>query len=265
MRFSILVLLMGLAGCAGSSSSTSQTGAAGLRVADAAIANGLPSVALQMTKAMLDQNPRDTEALLRQAKASLMLGKTIDAEASYRAALSINDHLVEARLGLARIMMASDPAGAETMYQAIIAQNPKNTAALNDLGVSRDLQGRHADAQEAYHRALAIAPELASARQNLGLSLAVSGKPAEAAALLGQLAKEGDTDRRARDNLALALALTGRTSEADKVLREEMSGADATKALAGYRDLSADPAPMAATQPDSIPPADSAAQAMAPQ
>lgn len=235
-------LLIGLAGCAGSATSDGLGGAAGLRVADTALTNGAPTVALQVSATMIAANPNNTAALLRHAQASLMLGRTMDAETDYRHALEADDHLTAARLGLGKIMMGSDPAAAEKLYQAVLAQEPRNTQALNDLGVARDLQGHHAEAQLAYRQALAIAPELASARENLGLSLAISGKPAEGVQLLGQLAQEGDTDRRARDDLAVALTLTGRTDEADKVLREELSAADASQALAGYEDLAPQPA-----------------------
>jgi Flp pilus assembly protein TadD len=110
---------------------------------------------------------------------------------------------------------------------------------MNDLGVARDMQAHHAQAQEAYRKALAISPDLASARQNLGLSLALSGKADEGATLIGQVVKDGNADRRARDNLALALAVSGHAGEADKMLREELSPRDASAALAGYRAVSA--------------------------
>jgi Flp pilus assembly protein TadD len=239
MRYSILMLLIGLAGCAGSVSGEGRGGAAGLQVADTALSNGVPSMALQVSASMLATNPNDTAALLRHARANLMLGKTADAESDYRHALQINPNLSEAGMELGKIALPSNPQAAEKLFAAIVKHDPTNLKALNDLGVARDLQGHHADAQTAYRQALAINPTLTSAQQNLGLSLAISGKAAEGVNLLDKLTGQGDDNRRARDDLAVALALNGRTGEADKVLREELSDTDASRALAGYRDLAA--------------------------
>ncbi|MCW3475821.1 tetratricopeptide repeat protein [Limobrevibacterium gyesilva] len=242
-RLSIVVLLIGLAGCGATASQSGSGTAPGLRIADAAIASGTPAVALQALEGMLATNPRNTDALLRHARANMMLGNSSAAEASYRRALAVDGRLTEAQVGLGRILLASNAAQAEKLFEQALARDAKNPAILNNLGVARDLQGRHAQAQDAYLQALALAPDLTSARTNLGLSLSVSGKPEEGATMLGQLARDGNADRRARDNLALALALSGRTGEADKVLREEMSAADASRALAGYRALADNPAP----------------------
>ena len=238
MRCSILMLLIGLAGCSASSGSMEgRGGAAGLQVADTALSNNIPAMALQVTTSMLATNPRDTGALLRHAKANLMLGDKAAAQSDYRTLLQIDPSQSEANFGLAKIVLATDPHAAETMFAAIVSQEPANFKALNDLGVARDMQGRHAEAQTAYRQALAISPGMNSAQQNLGLSLALSGNSAEGVDLLGKLARQGNTNRQARDDLAVALTLNGRTDEANKVLREEMSGADADRAQAGYRDL----------------------------
>lgn len=242
MQFVILVLLAALAGCSGQNAQGGAAGASsGLKIADVAIASGTPAVALRAAEGVLAADPRNVQALLRQAKALMMLGDNGAAETSYRRALAIDDHLDEARLGLARIWLGSRPVQAEKVLLEVLEHDARNTAALNNLGVARDLQGKHAEAQEAYRRALQAQPDLASARENLGLSLALSGKPQEGAEMLDQLAKDGPSDRKARDNLAVALTLSGRTSEAGRVLQEELSAPDVSKALAGYRALQSAP------------------------
>ncbi len=173
----------------------------------------------------------------------MMLGNAAAAETSYRRALAIDDRLDEARLGLAKIWLGSNPVQAEKVLLEVIAHDAHNTAALNNLGVSRDLQGRHADAQEAYRQALQYQPSMTSAQENLGLSLALSGRPKEGAEMLDQLAKGGANDRRARDDLAVALTLSGRSGEAGQVLQEELSAPDVNRALAGYRALQQNPPP----------------------
>jgi Tfp pilus assembly protein PilF len=244
-RLSILLLMAGLAGC-GSQQATSgsPTGeAANLRIADAALASGTPAVALQALGGILASQPANTDALLRQARAYVMLGNTLSAESSYRRALAANDRLAEARIGLAKCVLGSNPAQAEQLFSDALARDRKNAALLNNIGIARDLQGQHERAQEAYRRALEIVPDLASARTNLGLSLSISGRPEEGAAMLGQLAGNGGSDRRTRDNFAVALALSGRSGEAGRVLQEELSAADTNRALAGFRALGDQPPP----------------------
>jgi Flp pilus assembly protein TadD len=238
MRFLMFIALATLAGCAGQASQESAGNApSAVKIADVAIASGSPSVALRALESSLAINPRDTAALLRQGQAYMMIGNTAAAETSYRRALAIDGSLDEARLGLAKIWLGSDPVQAEKVLLEVVARDPHNTAALNNLGVSRDLQGRHSEAQEAYKQALQFKPDLASAKENLGLSLALSGKPKEGVEMLDQVASGNTSDRKARDNLAVALTLTGQTGEAGQVLQEELSPPDVTKALEGYQAL----------------------------
>ena len=249
MRFLMVIVCAALAGCAGKAApESSSSGPPEMKIADAAIAAGTPAIAQRIAEGVLATDPRNTGALLRQGRAYMMLGNTAAAETSYRRALTINDRLDEARLGLAKIWLGSDPVQAEKVLLEVVSHDAHNTAALNNLGVSRDLQGRHNDAQEAYRQALLLQPGLTSAQENLGLSLALSGKAQEGAAMLDQLARAGTTDRKVRDDLAVALTLSGRTGEAGQVLQEELSAPDVTRALAGYRALQ-QPAPSQQSAP----------------
>ncbi len=253
MRILALLLIVTLAGCAGQT--PGQTAAANpdgsgspLKIADVALAQGAPTVALRAMESVLAANPRNTAALLRQAKAQMLLGDAAAAETSYQRALTIDGRLDEARLGLAKIWLRTDPVRAEKVLLEVLDHDSQDAAALNNLGVCRNLQGKHAEAQEAYRRALEAQPALASARENLGLSLALSGKPTEGAKMLDQVAQEdGPADRKARDNWAVALTLSGHTVEAGQVLQEELSKPDVSKALAGYQALQ--PTPAAAPPP----------------
>jgi Tfp pilus assembly protein PilF len=258
MRILTLLLIATLAGCAnqtpGQTAATNPNMAGSpLKVADVALENGAPQVAARAMEGMLTADPRNTAALIRLAKAQQALGNFPAAETSYQRALAIDGHLDEARLGLAKIWLKTDPLRAEKALLEVLDSDSHNTAALNNLGVARDLQGKHGEAQEAYRRALEVQPSLASARENLGLSLALSGKPQEGVQMLNQVAQEdGPTNRQARDNWAVALTLTGHTVEAGQVLQEELSKPDVSKALAGYQALqpAAAPAP-----PSTAPPA----------
>jgi Flp pilus assembly protein TadD len=239
----MFIVLAALTGCAGHATQEGAGGSSsGTKIADVAIASGTPAVALRALDAVLASDPRNTDALLREGKVYMMIGNTAAAETTYRRVLAIDGHLDEARLGLAKIWLGTNPVQAEKILLEVVARDAHNTAALNNLGVSRDLQGRHVEAQEAYKQALQAQPDLASARQNLGLSLALSGKPKEGVDMLDQLANGGTQDRKVRDDLAVALTLSGQTNQAGQVLQEELSAPDVTKAMAGYRALQSPPA-----------------------
>jgi Flp pilus assembly protein TadD len=235
-----LVVLSVLAGCAGGPAMTSASGGdSNIRIADAALTSGSPAVALQVLDAALKTDPRNAEMLERQGRANVMLGNTTAAEVSFRRAIAIDPKMPTARLGLAKIIMQKDPVLAGNMFAALVADDAKNTAALVDLGVAFDLQGKHEEAQQAYRKALSLNSSLSSAQQNLGLSLALSGHAEEGAAMLNQLAGSAGDNRKIRDNLAVALTLSGDTSEANRVLREELSAVDAARAMDAYRALQA--------------------------
>ncbi len=235
-RWLAIVLLAGMSGC-GTPAQQTVSGGASMRIADAALASGSPTVALQVLEATLKTEPNNAEALLRQGKAQLMLGNTAAAEASFRKAVAANGTLVEAQVSLGKLLLDRNPADAEPIFAAVVAKDPANFAAANNLGVSRDLQGKHSQAQLAYRQALTTSPDLTSARQNLALSLAVSGRASEGVTILSEIASTGVGGRKARDNLAVALVLAGETAQANQVLREELSASDAEKAIDGYRAL----------------------------
>lgn len=234
---SVLFLLATLAGCGTPSGQAGPGDASNLRVADAALSSGSPEVALQVLDGTLKSEPRNTDALLRQARAHLLMGNTNAAEISYRRALAIDPKLLEARIGMGKVALRTNPAEAERVLLAVLASNPRNAQVLNNIGVARDLQGHHAEAQKAYQQALEASPALASAQQNMALSLAVSGRATEGVAMLNRLAESGEGGRKVRDNLGLALAVAGNTAEAGHVLAEGMSQADVARAIAAYRTL----------------------------
>src|SRR5262249_21779965 len=83
--------------------------------------------------------------------------------------------------------------------------------ALNNVGIARDLLGRHAEAQEAYRRALAVAPGAADVKVNLGLSLALTGNKSAAVEVLREAAAAPEAIHGRGKELTAALALAGDT------------------------------------------------------
>ena len=166
--------LWSLAACSNNGAGTLSTAPPGLNVARAALDGGAPEVALRIATAAVAAKPDDLDALIVQADADAALDMRPEADTAYRRVLALKPDSVEARMGLGRLSLADNPAAAEAMFLDVLARDPRNAKALNDLGIARDLQGRHTDAQAAYRQALGIVPEMQAATTNLALSLALS-------------------------------------------------------------------------------------------
>lgn len=201
-----LLGLLALAGCA-RPGGAAPNGQATAHVADAALNAGYPQMALNVANAILARNPRSVSALTAQADALYALHRQTDAAAAYRKALAIAPEDAAANAGLARILVTSDPHGAERLLRTALRTRPEDPVALANLGVALDLQERHVEAQAEYRRALQIAPGATATKANLGLSLALSGDTAGAEAVLGPVAAAPDAPASARDNLAVARML----------------------------------------------------------
>ena len=133
-------------------------------------------------------------------------------------AVAMEPKLASAQLGLGRTLVQTDPAAAETAFLAALAAVPDDSAALNDLGIARDLLGHHAEAQDAYRQALAITPEATDVKMNLGLSLALTGDKDAAVGVLREAAAVPATVQDRSKELAAALSLAGDQTDADQIL-----------------------------------------------
>jgi Flp pilus assembly protein TadD len=113
--------------------------------------------------------------------------------------------------------------------------------ALNDLGIARDLLGRHAEAQAAYRLAVGAAPGSHAAEVNLALSLALSGHAAEGAQLLRPLIANPDASPRAKQDMAAVAALAEDRSTAEALLKADLNPQQVRDALTAYELLRATP------------------------
>ena len=246
MRYFTVTLLLLLASCGGRSPSDAMTvqppspplaaWKPSLRLADTALSDGAPAVALQISDELLAQDPRDVGALIRRGDALITLGRFNEAVASYNTAIQLEPRNGRAVVGLGRARLAQDPAAAEALFVQAAVLDPANAVALSDLGVARDMQGHHAAAQDAYRKALGAAPTSVAVQVNLGLSMALSGNAADAVRMLQPLAGANAAPR-VRENLALALALSGNREEAASVLDRDMPPEQVRRALDGFEAL----------------------------
>jgi Flp pilus assembly protein TadD len=236
-RIVLIALVSVLAACASQIPPRLRDGMPGLEVARAAISGGTPDIALNISNGVLGKEPRNVPALLMQGDALSSLGRLDEAEASYANALAARPTSVEAKIGLGRLRLRSDPTQAQILFSSVVQQEPRNKLALNDLGIAYDLQGEHASAQGAYRQALSVDPTMRAAEVNLALSLALSGQPSEALKILRPLASHPEAARRVRQDLAVVLTLAGDKQEAARILGSDLTPAQIEGALAAYGAL----------------------------
>jgi Flp pilus assembly protein TadD len=237
-----IVALLPLAACAavqrlgGSGTGGLRSGTPSIEVADTALRSGAPDLALHVTDAILADEPRDVKALECKSEALAALGRTDEAASTMSKAITVKPDLWPAYLAHARLAIAArEPSAAEASLRKLLAHEPKNVAALTDLGVALDMLDRHAEAQAQYRAALVLSPDLASARADLGLSLALGGKAAEGVKTLTPLTAQPEVAAQARHDLALAMTLAGDGDSAQSMLGQYGTSADAKTEIAGYR------------------------------
>jgi Flp pilus assembly protein TadD len=238
MRCASLLIVLLLAACAGSPAGGLADRPPGLAVARAALANGAPEMALQICADVEKRRPQDVEAVVCEGNALAALGRRDEAAAAFGRAQQLAPDATEVLMGLGRLRLATDAVAAETLFRRVVARDPGNAAAWNDLGIACDLQGRHEEAQRDYGKALGLQPGMRGAEVNLALSMAMSGQADEAVRRLRALAADPAASPRLRQDLAAALAMANRPREAAKLLEGDLTPEQATQAIAGWRALS---------------------------
>lgn len=231
------MLLITVLGACSAKTDAMFTGQPSLQTARVAMSGGSADVALAICDRLLTGRPRDAELLSCRGDALASLGRNAEAGAAFALALAADGNSPAAKIGLGRIRLATDPASAESLFLDALVRDPRNAVALNNLGIARDLQGRHADAQTAYGEAIAAAPEMRAAQVNLALSLAMSGRAGEAVRIMRPIGGRADASARERHDLAAVLAMDGKQDEASQLLRPELDGAQADQAVSGFKAL----------------------------
>jgi Flp pilus assembly protein TadD len=242
MRTIALLFVVLLGACSGPGSQELANRPPSLSVAQAALTGGSPDVALRICTDTVQREPKNMEARICEGNALAALGRPADAAAALEAARQLAPHNADVLMGLGRLGLATDPPAAEALFQRVLEHQPDNAAAWNDIGIARDLQGRHEDAQVAYGRALGLMPSMRAAEVNLALSMAMSGRADEAVRRLRRLADDPSASPRLREDLAAALAMADKPDEAARLLRGNLTPDEIDRAIAGYHALSAAPA-----------------------
>jgi len=236
-KIALICLLLLPAACGGHDTPSTGEGQAGDNVARAAILAGSPDIALSVSDRILAGKPNNVPALLSKGDALSQLGRYSEAEASFTRALGADSNSVEARIGLGRISLRSNAPRAQSLFLAVLGQDPTNKVALNDLGIAYDLQGDHGNAQASYRRALGSDPAMHAAEVNLALSMALNGRASDAVRMLRPLASSPNAPRRLRHDLAVALAMSGDKAGAAKILSADMTPEQIQRTLVAYGEF----------------------------
>jgi Flp pilus assembly protein TadD len=213
---------------------------AAVRQGDEARRAGNIDSAIPLYGRALEAKPNGLEAKLGLGQSYLALGAGEEAAAQFRDVLSKHGGEPTARRGLAAALISmGQPVLAEKQIDAALQADAQDYRALNLLGVSLDMQGRHAEAQANYRRGLEMAPDYVALRSNYGLSLAITGPPQEAVALLAPYAKSRIADAQVRQNLAFAYAMSGNMESALLISRIDLDERTAQRQLSYFVQLRA--------------------------
>ena len=208
-----------------------------LKAAREALAAGSAGTSLAIARGVLSSLPDNVPALTQAGDAEVALEDHIAAEADYKHALALSPSDVHARLGLGKLQMQRDAGAAEATFRTVLATAPRNPAVLTDLGVSLDLQGRHAEAQTNYAAAMTADPNLASARVDMALSMALSGQPERAEEMLRDATFTSGSTPRVRADFAIAQVIAGHDNDAVETLRTDLTPDEAKATIDGLQSL----------------------------
>ncbi len=185
--------------------------------------------------------PDDPRLLLTGSMVQMRLGQTAEALALATRLVAVAPADWVAKLHLAGLQEASgDPIGAAVTYRTVLAIQPDNAMALNNLAAletARDPAGAVALAR----RALRATRDSADIHDTLGWALLKLGRSVEAVAAMRDAVSLNPTSARQRYRLALAQEAAGQTDQARAMLVEAITAgnfAEIDEARAALRRLS---------------------------
>ena len=159
-------------------------------------------------------------------------GEADQAAAQYRQVLAVEPRNTKALQGLGVLLAQTGRCDeAIELLKHAVAIEPNNAACLTNLGSAYLAAGRHKEAESALCRAVAADPNHADARFNLGVALARLKRPEEAIACYRRATNINPDHAAAFHNLGAALQELGRPHEAlhsfQKACRLQPSQAEA--------------------------------------
>lgn len=185
---------------------------------------------LELLRAETVRSPNNPDVWERFAIRLEEAGRFTEAAEAMRRAIALRGPSAAGLIAVGRLelRLGNGSAAADAFEQAL-RYAPASAEAFGGLGLARDLESRHEDAQAAYQRALALAPGNWAYRSNLALSYLMTDQPLRAAETLAEAEWQPTAPRTARHNLALALAALGQRTRVVALLSTEMGPDDARR------------------------------------
>jgi tetratricopeptide (TPR) repeat protein len=152
--------------------------------------------------------PENPAPLMQLADILIGMNRPERAMAAYRAIIETNPRYTDARYSLGKIHIARgeyDMAAAQ--FQIALRQKTDDPRLYNAMGVAHGLIGANESAMQAFTAGLKIAPRHISLRNNLGLALVMNGQHEEGVQILEAVAADPAADVTSHDNLQLAYGM----------------------------------------------------------
>lgn len=181
-----------------------------VKAGDTAFAEGDYTTASDFYSQAAQLQPRDSEISFKLGESYFLMNAFEEAKPHYELAAANNEYLIPAKKRLGRIFLClGESQNALLAFKSIVDSAPQKQDydAINGMGVSYDLLGKHEQAQECYLKNLAQVPNDINSKSNLGLSKAFSKKYTEAIEILEPIGVSLEATKQQRHNLALAYAL----------------------------------------------------------
>ncbi len=210
---------------ASSASQSDEGGKAGstLRLARASRGANDFASAINLYRQALQADPQNAQIQLELAETLVDAGSYDDAIYAFNQIPANSPVHAEALLGLMHVELAlNEPVKAVSYADAAMAAAPQNPKVLVGRGVALDMAGRHAEAQQSYRSVIAADPHDVAARNDLALSLALTGNFREAIEIMEPIALSSNATPRSRQNLALIYGLSGDDAHATELSRLDL-------------------------------------------
>lgn len=162
------------------------------------------------------------------------LGRTVEAEQSFRRAIAMQADHPSACNNLGKICLAKESMSeAEHLFRTALRTRPEFPEAMNNLGRTLQTLGQLAEAEQQYRQALRLRPDYLNALRNLAVTCQAQFRSEEAESLLRQALAIRGEDAETHHALGQLLLALGRDTEGEAHLRQasdyDLSTADALK------------------------------------
>src|SRR5713226_2699474 len=136
--------------------------------------------AYQRVQKAIEKNPTIAALQFLKAQVHSAKGETNQAEAALQRSIALDPNFRDACLGLAQIYIRSQrPRQALEKLDGILARNPKDIAALLEIGILKESMADDTGDRDAYEKLLAVSPQVSPALNNLAYLYAVRFKRSE--------------------------------------------------------------------------------------